>query len=334
MENGAWQVVTDRSVFGKYLMRLRELITEVKIDNRANALFENELDEGWKDWVAGATLGAAALGANAGNIALGNIAYQPVEKGDTIYSIARQNGVSPQEIMKLNGFNNSTKLQLGQQVKVPDNFKDEKPVAKTAPQAQPKSLPKAAAPTVKKAPAGIVVKTVTDNPLEAVLLKTAKAAGLKGAELAAFMAQCQHETLDFKYLKEFGGSLDFRKYDPKYAPRKAKSLGNKHVGDGAKFKGRGFIQITGRYNYKLAGEELGLDLVNHPELAEKPENAAKIAVWFWQHRVQPNVDNFHDVNAVTKPINPGMRGLEDRKENFKTYMQVATSNNGPAGNNI
>lgn len=182
---------------------------------------------------------------------------------------------------------------------------------------------KQAEPTKKEAPKNIVVKPITDNPLETVLLKTAKASGLQGAELAAFMAQCAHETLDFKRLVEFGGSLDFRKYDPKYAPKKAKALGNKHVGDGARYKGRGYIQITGRWNYKQAGQELGLPLEKHPELLEKPEIAAKVSVWFWKHRVQPSVDNFMDVNQVTKPINPGMRGLEDRKENFKTYLKVA-----------
>lgn len=203
---------------------------------------------------------------------------------------------------------------------------DKAPIVKTvaAPKADIK-VPVAKKPEVKKPEVKkpVNVKPVTGNPLESVLLKTAKASGITGAELAAFMAQCAHETMDFKSLKEFGGSLDFRKYDPKYAPKKAKALGNKKVGDGARYKGRGYIQLTGRYNYKRAGEALGLPLEKHPELVEKPVVAAKVAVWFWQNRVQPKVDNFHDVNAVTKPINPSMNGLSDRKENFKTYMQVA-----------
>ena len=178
-----------------------------------------------------------------------------------------------------------------------------------------------AKPQVQKEP---VVKNITNNPLEDVLRKTALKSGIKGTELAAFMAQCAHETMDFKRLTEFGGSLDFRKYDPKYAPKKAKALGNVKPGDGARYKGRGFIQITGRYNYKKAGEAIGVNLLKNPELAEKPEVAAKIAVWFWQHRVQSNVTNFKDTSAVTKQINPGMRGLEDRKNNFKDYMQLST----------
>lgn len=268
-------------------------------------LTESELDtdEGWKDWVAGAALGTAALTANAGNV------VQPVEKGDTVFSIARQNGVSPQEIMKLNGFNKDTKLKLGQKVKVPDNAKEE-PVAKKAEKKpEVKKVEPTSAPT-------------DSNAHEKFLIKTATAAGIKGTELAAFLAQVAHESHDFQSMVEYGGSLDFRKYDPKYAPNKAKTLGNTTPGDGAKYKGRGYIQITGKYNYAKAGNALNIDLVNNPKLAENPKYAAQIAVWFWKLRVQPNVDNYNDVTAVTKPINPGMRGLESRKENFKDYKTM------------
>jgi putative chitinase len=253
-------------------------------------LFEDELEEGWKDTMANLAI--------AGGIAAGGMGGMAAKQAAQDY------------------FKEPTAAVAQATTKAPE-------VPKTF--AQAKSAPSAPAavkaePEVQKK---LNVQPITGNPLEATLLKVAKASGLQGSELAAFMAQCAHETLDFKRLIEFGGSLDFRKYDPKYAPKKAKALGNKQVGDGAKYKGRGFIQITGRYNYKRAGEALGLDLVNHPELAEDPATAAKIAVWFWKHRVQPNVDNFKNTTDVTKQINPGMRGLEDRKDNFRDYMQVA-----------
>lgn len=165
-------------------------------------------------------------------------------------------------------------------------------------------------------------QTLIANPLAQQLKKVAQAAGLRGSELAQFMAQCAHETLDFSTLKELGGSKDFRKYDPKHAPRKAQALGNKQPGDGARYKGRGFIQLTGRDNYRRAGEALGLPLEQHPELAERPEVAAKVAVWFWKERVRPTVDNFADTRQVTKPINPGLKGLQDRHYKFQTF-QVA-----------
>ena len=261
---------------------------------------EFDVEEGWKDWVAGATLGAATLGANAGNIV-----QQPVEKGDTVYSIARQNDTTPAVLYKLNGFDQNTKLQLGQMVKVPDTAEEETPQAKK--------------PQVKKD------EPITINAHEKFLIKTATAAGIKGTELAAFLSQVAHESHDFKSMVEYGGSLDFRKYDPKYAPKKAKILGNTKAGDGAKYKGRGYIQITGRYNYGIAGNAIGIDLVNNPKLAEKPSVAAKIAIWYWKLRVQPNVDDFSNVRDVTKPINPGLRGLEDRESNFDDYKTIVAS---------
>jgi putative chitinase len=160
---------------------------------------------------------------------------------------------------------------------------------------------------------------VTGSPHEKFLTKAAVAAGIKGEELAQFLAQTAHESHNFQSMVEYGGSLDFRKYDPKYAPKKAKTLGNKKVGDGARYKGRGYIQLTGRYNYKQAGAALGLPLEANPELVEKPEVAAQVAVWFWKNRVQPRVDDFGNTPQATKPINSGLKGLQDRKDKFQDF---------------
>jgi putative chitinase len=72
----------------------------------------------------------------------------------------------------------------------------------------------------------------------------------------------------------------------------------------------------------MAGEALGLDLLNNPELAAKPDVASKIAIWYWNSRVKPNVQNFNDTKAVTRKINPAVKGLEDRESNFKDYMRM------------
>jgi predicted chitinase len=155
-----------------------------------------------------------------------------------------------------------------------------------------------------------------------ILQRAAKTAGLKGAELAQFMAQCAHETANFSTLTEFGDRNYFKKYDIRFNPEKAKILGNLRPGDGERYKGRGFIQLTGRDNYKRAGQALGLPLEQKPELVERPDVAAKVAVWFWQNRVQPQVSNFNDTAKSTKPINPGLKGLQDRHNKF-TGMKVA-----------
>ena len=330
---GSEEIFDKAASLGRYgAVQLRREAWDWDKEQQTQEGVAEELEEGWKDWVAGGAMALGAMGAQASDIV-----SQVVNPGDTVYSIARQNNVAPAVLFKLNGFNNNTKLTPGQEVKVPDVYtKDAKPVSKSAIAkgikgaaarggnvAKPvvKAEPKAA-PVVKRK--GVIdVKPVTDNPLEKVVLAIAIKSGIIGTELAAFMSQVAHESHDFKSMVEYGGSLDFRKYDPKYAPKKAKSLGNKYAGDGNKFKGRGFIQITGRYNYRIAGKAIGIDLVKNPKLAEDPAIAAKIAVWYWKLRVQPNVDNWNNVTDVTRPINPGMRGLQDRKENFNDYMELA-----------
>lgn len=94
----------------------------------------------------------------------------------------------------------------------------------------------------------------------------------------------------------------------------AKLLGNTSPCDGDRFKGRGWPMITGRDNYTRCGKALGLDLVNHPELAALPENAARIAAWYWsvEHNINPLADA-DDCVGVTKVINGGTNGLQWRQ---------------------
>ena len=176
-----------------------------------------------------------------------------------------------------------------------------------------------------KAPEVKAASPTVDTNSEGVLYNTAKAAGLKGSELAQFLAQVKHESWNFSRLQEKPQpnvkNYFAKKYDPKLAPKTAKILGNKHAGDGERYHGRGFIQLTGRDNYRMASDALNIDLLNHPELAGKPEVAAKIALWYWNTRVKPGINNFDDTAAVTKKINPASRGLADRHANFVDYKK-------------
>jgi len=157
--------------------------------------------------------------------------------------------------------------------------------------------------------------------LEIYLKRVAEAAGIQGVELAQFLAQIKHETWDFTRLFEVpkGPKYFSKKYDPKYSPRMAKILGNLKIGDGAKYHGRGFIQLTGRDNYTRAEKALGVPLTTNPDLAASPEIAAKIAVWYWNNRVKPFVSDFTDTASVTKKINSSQHGLENRHANFVKY---------------
>ena len=167
------------------------------------------------------------------------------------------------------------------------------------------------------------------TPEGTALTGAARGAGMKGRELAQFLAQCAHESLNFSSLKELGGRLDFKKYDIRFHPGKAKLLGNIHPGDGARYAGRGFIQLTGRENYRKAGEALSLPLEQHPELVERPDIAAKVAIWYWQHRVHPKIHDYNDTRAVTKPINAGLDKLHDRQEKYKAVAQILGVLNWP-----
>jgi predicted chitinase len=170
------------------------------------------------------------------------------------------------------------------------------------------------------------MKHALATPLGKSLYSVATSAGMEGNELAQFIAQCAHETAFFTTMKENGGSLDFRKYDIKFNPTKAKQLGNVDPGDGNKYHGRGFIQLTGRDNYKKAGHALNLPLEKHPELVEQPKVAAKVALWFWTKHVKPKVHNFNDTRTVTKPINSGLHQLKDRDEAFKATKHILSQN--------
>ena len=89
-------------------------------------------------------------------------------------------------------------------------------------------------------------------------------------------------------------------------------LGNTERGDGWRFHGRGYIQLTGRYNYTRDGRELGLDLVKNPDLAADRTVAADIAIHYWQSRVVPRGHQL-DISAATRDINGGYNHLGERR---------------------
>lgn len=90
-------------------------------------------------------------------------------------------------------------------------------------------------------------------------------------------------------------------------------LGNVNAGDGWLFRGRGPLQLTGRDNYRLYGEILGLPLEENPDLALKPAIGARIAAAFWDRRKLNSLADLDDVTGITVAINGGSNGLVDRR---------------------
>jgi putative chitinase len=286
--------------------------------NKEQGMAEGELEEDRKSALATvAMVGAMAMGANA---KVPELVRQAVEPGDTVYSIARQNNVNPVEIFKLNKMDRNTKLEIGQKVLVPDYSKPA--VAPTVKSQSTKVAQSATSKSLPKQDSEVTLLSM-NSEAEAALQTAAKAAGLKGVELAQFMAQTRHESWDFSKMKEVGNKQRFAKYDQ---PKLAKQLGNKVKGDGERFKGRGFIQLTGRDNYTRASKQIFGDdrLVKNPELASRLDVGAQIALWFWKNQVRPNVNNFNNTIEVVKAINAGepMHVVQQRHNKFKEYLAV------------
>lgn len=128
-----------------------------------------------------------------------------------------------------------------------------------------------------------------------------------------FIAQCAHESDSFKTLEEYasGSAYEGRK-----------DLGNTQPGDGKRYKGRGIIQLTGRANYRDAGRRLGFDLEGKPELAKTGEVSVLTALDYWNTRGLNSFADKDDVLTITKRINGGTNGLEDRKNYLARAKKV------------
>jgi predicted chitinase len=139
---------------------------------------------------------------------------------------------------------------------------------------------------------------------------------------AAIMAQCHAETGGFKWLAELGSKEYFRRYDPDKR-KDAAAQGNTQIGDGYKYRGRGFVHLTWKNNYIKAGQYIKMDLLNNPDLASGKEAAAKIVIWYFNTQ-RPKIgknNQWGDILAVTKAVNGGTNGLEHRKAAFERYKK-------------
>ena len=191
--------------------------------------------------------------------------------------------------------------------------------------------------------------------LNALIIAMNKAGIVDHKEQAMFLAQVDHESAGFMKLSElkytpdnvwrqrgstlskFGITLEKVREDSKskgldymyeymYLDKYREAgfkIGNTSDGDGIKYKGRGYLQLTGKSQYSTSSKSLSLDLVGNPELAATPEVAAKIAIDFWFRNKCRTPAQQGNVEAVTRIINGGLNGLEDRKKKYANYLYDA-----------
>lgn len=158
--------------------------------------------------------------------------------------------------------------------------------------------------------------------------------------IAHFMAQIEHESNlkpvseNLNYSAE-GLMITFKKYFPNptmanfYAKKPIKIAnrvyadrmgnGNENSGDGYKFRGRGFIQITGKSNYLVLSKDTKINCYNNPDLLLEEANSMISALWFWQKNKLNDLADKNDIVGITKKINGGTNGLEHRKKLLKKY---------------
>jgi putative chitinase len=121
--------------------------------------------------------------------------------------------------------------------------------------------------------------------------------------IAHFMGQVTHECAGFRTTEEFASGAAYEG---------RADLGNTRPGDGRRYKGRGLLQLTGRANYRRYGGLLDLPLEDHPELAADPVTSLRIACEYWKDRDINEQADADDLVRVTRLVNGGTNGLDDR----------------------
>jgi putative chitinase len=159
---------------------------------------------------------------------------------------------------------------------------------------------------------------------------------------ASFIGQCAHESANFKVLQEnlnysaeglmktWPSRFPTKEVADQYARQPAKiagkvyngRLGNTSEEEAAKYLGRGLIQLTGKENYEHCGSGIGANLLANPELLLDPRYACLSAGWFWNKKGLNALADTGDYETMTKRINGGLIGLDDRKAKIAKAMSI------------
>ena len=159
---------------------------------------------------------------------------------------------------------------------------------------------------------------------------------------ASFIGQCAHESGNFKTLQEnlnysaeglmktWSSRFPTKEIADQYARQPAKiagkvyngRLGNTSEEEASKYLGRGLIQLTGRENYANCGSGIGVDLLADPTLLLDPRYACLSAGWFWNKKGLNSLADASDIETMTKRINGGLIGLDDRKAKIAKALSV------------
>ncbi|MEO5927064.1 MAG: LysM peptidoglycan-binding domain-containing protein [Patescibacteria group bacterium] len=253
-----------------------------------------------------------------------------VRAGDSLSAIATRSGVTLRELVQANPqITNINLIRIGQIITIPSK----QPPAPTA--------------IITPAQFHAIVPTLDvgrATELCEPLIATLQEFGLSTvARRAAFIAQAAHESAGFStFIENLNYSAaSLNRVWPSHFPLAIAALynrqperianrayanrignGNEASGDGWRYRGHGVFQLTGKANYAACSAALGLDLVSHPELLEQTTNAFRSAGWFWNSKALSPLADMGNFNEITRRINGGYNGIEDRVRYWNTAKIV------------
>ena len=178
-------------------------------------------------------------------------------------------------------------------------------------------------------PGNAQLTTTSGNAAENGLILAARRKWANVADrevwICALIAQCRVETGNFRLNTEVWGptatQLTYDIEGPR--PSKARELGNTAPGDGKKYRGRGWIQLTGKANYQAAASIAGADIVNNPDLAAGAAVANRTAIHYFETRVM-NRTQANNIQRISRLVNGGTNGMAQRIAAFEQLMDNLT----------
>lgn len=238
-----------------------------------------------------------------------------IKWGDTLSGLAKKFGTTVDQLARANGIADPNLILAGNDLKLPGDQSAARGAARyqsytSGPATLPKDFPFPLSPSEIADSLGVPEDQVQEYWPH--LAQALDEAGIKDPNaIVAVLATIKTEVPNFAPIPEYASG-------EAYEGRA--DLGNTQSGDGVRYKGRGFIQLTGRANYREYGQKLGIDLEGNPDLALEPRTSARILVEYFKQRGIPGMASNGDWEGVRRAVNGGLNG-------YDTFLQAVNDLN-------
>ena len=247
-----------------------------------------------------------------------NVSEYTVQAGDNLSVIAQKFNTSVSELQSLNNISNPDYLQIGQEILVPGNYDTGNDIDSSEDNGSDNDIPVSNGDKVTAQqliavgwPPSVVTQAMLNdlnNCLEEYEINTK-------SRVMHFISQCSHESVAGTYREEIASG---EAYEGRI------DLGNTQPGDGPKYKGGGYIQLTGRANYTQFANSIGDQEIVNQGVSYVAENYpwTSAGFWWYTHGMNQLCDTNPSVEQVTLKVNGGYNGLADRKQYYQKCVDV------------